>query len=195
MKTAHERAEEPPGSKPNGKHPQEITKHTEVTPASRLLKSRQTRERSQFRVSERSREFLRKFYPDASLDEWNDWRWQNRNRVRTLADLERMIELSPEELGAIKRHSGALPLGIVPYYASLLEPNNPMQGLRRTVVPVLGEYDTSRGENEDPLGEDTPQPGTGPGASLSRPRPAAGNQFLFGLLPLLHPCPHGWLGW
>ncbi|MDH5621967.1 MAG: KamA family radical SAM protein, partial [Gammaproteobacteria bacterium] len=47
---------------------------------------------------------------------------------------------------------------IVPYYASLLEPDNPMQGLRRTVVPVLGEYDTSRGENEDPLGEDTHSP-------------------------------------
>jgi lysine 2,3-aminomutase len=158
MKTAHERAEEPPGSKPNGHYSQETTTHSEVTPATRLLKSRQTRERSKFCVSERSREFLRKFYPHASLDEWNDWRWQNRNRVRTLADLERMIELSPEELGAIKRHSGALPLGIVPYYASLLDPRNPMQGLRRTVVPVLGEYDTSRGENEDPLGEDSHSP-------------------------------------
>jgi lysine 2,3-aminomutase len=109
-------------------------------------------------VSERSREFLRKFYPDATLDEWNDWRWQNRNRVRTLADLERMIELSPDELAAIKRHSGALPLGIVPYYASLLDPTNPLQGLRRTVVPVLGEFDTSRGENTDPLGEDAHSP-------------------------------------
>jgi lysine 2,3-aminomutase len=159
MKTAYERAEEPPGSKPNGNYSQTITSHTDVAaPVTQLLKSRQKRERSQFRVSERSREFLRKFYPDTSLDEWNDWRWQNRNRVRTLADLERMIELSPEELAAIKRHSGALPLGIVPYYASLLEPNNPMQGLRRTVVPVLGEYDTSRGENEDPLGEDTHSP-------------------------------------
>ena len=72
-------------------------------------------------MSKRSAEFLRKFYPDAAIDEWNDWRWQNRNRVRTLADLERMVELSAEELAAIKRHNGALPLGIVPYYASLLE--------------------------------------------------------------------------
>jgi lysine 2,3-aminomutase len=33
--------------------------------------------------------------------------------------------------------------------------------LRRTVVPVLGEYELSRGENEDPLGEDghSPVPG------------------------------------
>lgn len=159
MKTAQEQAEEPPGLKPNSKHSQVITTHPGVTtPVTRLLKSRQKRERSQFRVSERSREFLRKFYPDATLDEWNDWRWQNRNRVRTLADLERMIELSPDELAAIKRHSGALPLGIVPYYASLLDPTNPLQGLRRTVVPVLGEFDTSRGENTDPLGEDAHSP-------------------------------------
>ena len=35
-------------------------------------------------------------------------------------------------------HTGALPVGITPYYASLLDPENPAQGLRRTVVPVHG---------------------------------------------------------
>ncbi len=158
MKTAQERAEEPPGRMLNSKSSPESITHPNPAPATSLLKSRQKRERSQFHVSERSREFLRKHYPDATIDEWNDWRWQNRNRVRTLADLERMIELSPDELAAIKRHTGALPLGIVPYYASLLDPKDPMQGLRRTVVPVLGEFDTSRGENEDPLGEDSHSP-------------------------------------
>ncbi|NQV87559.1 MAG: KamA family radical SAM protein [Woeseiaceae bacterium] len=158
MKTAQERAEEPPGRMLNGKSSPNGVTHPNHTPATSLLQSRQNRERSKFHVSERSLEFLKKYYPDATIDEWNDWRWQNRNRVRTLADLERMIDLSPDELGAIKRHTGALPLGIVPYYASLLDPKDPMQGLRRTVVPVLGEFDTSRGENEDPLGEDSHSP-------------------------------------
>ncbi|HLU07699.1 MAG TPA: KamA family radical SAM protein [Woeseiaceae bacterium] len=112
-------------------------------------------------MSERSADFLARYYPDATVDDWNNWRWQNRYRVRTLADLARFIELSEEESAAIRRHTGALPVGITPYYASLLDRHDPLQPLRRTVVPVLGEYELSRGENEDPLGEDghSPVPG------------------------------------
>ena len=51
-----------------------------------------------------------------------------------------------------------MPVGITPYYASLISRDDPAQGIRRTVVPVLGEYETSRGEAEDPLGEDTHSP-------------------------------------
>jgi lysine 2,3-aminomutase len=69
-----------------------------------------------------------------------------------------MITLSDEENDAVKRHAGALPVGITPYYASLLDPLDAGQALRKTVVPVLGEYRLSRGENEDPLGEDSHSP-------------------------------------
>src|SRR5665811_215648 len=66
-----------------------------------------------------------------------------------------------EETTAIARHTGSLPVGITPYYASLLDPLDANQAMRKTVVPVLGEYEISRGENEDPLGEDghSPVPG------------------------------------
>jgi lysine 2,3-aminomutase len=141
MKTAQVAAEEPPGP---------LVQH--------VSKSPQSIGPSRFRVSQRSVDFLRRFYPDATLENWNDWRWQTRNRVRTLADLERMIELSAEESDAIKRHTGSLPVGITPYYASLLDPLQAGQGLRRTVVPVLGEYETSRAESGDPLGEDAHSP-------------------------------------
>ena len=130
-------------------------------PSNSLNKKIARRDRAKFRVSERSAEFRLRHYPDATTDEWNDWRWQNRHRVRTLADLGRLIRLSEEEVAAIKRHTGALPVGITPYYASLLDAHDPLQPLRRTVVPVLGEYELSRGENEDPLAEDghSPVPG------------------------------------
>lgn len=116
---------------------------------------------SAFKVSRKSEEFRRQFYPSSTIEEWNNWRWQNRNRVRTLSDLQRMMTLSDDETAAIARHTGALPVGVTPYYASLLDPLDANQALRKTVVPVLGEYEISRGENEDPLGEDghSPVPG------------------------------------
>jgi lysine 2,3-aminomutase len=127
-------------------------------PTNRLTKTIAKRDRAKFAVAERSAAFLARYYPDATEDDWNNWRWQNRHRVRTLADLGRMMELSAEETAAIKRHTGALPVGITPYYASLLDGRDTMQPLRRTVVPVLGEYELTRGENEDPLGEDSHSP-------------------------------------
>jgi lysine 2,3-aminomutase len=158
MKTAIVVAEEPPGSSARRRPSFSESPLHHISPAIRLEPAIAKRDRPKFRVSERSKEFLSRCYPSATVDDWNDWRWQNRNRVRTLADLERMITLSDEESDAIRRHTGALPVGITPYYASLLDRQDAGQGLRRTVVPVLGEYETSRGENEDPLGEDTHSP-------------------------------------
>ena len=129
---------------------------TSIGPARNGATSRSIRPR--FRVSERSREFLSEFFPQATLADWNDWRWQNRNRIRTLSDLGRIVELTDDETLAIRRHSGSLPVGITPYYASLLDRHDATQALRRTVVPVLGEFLHTRGEADDPLGEDTHSP-------------------------------------
>jgi lysine 2,3-aminomutase len=109
-------------------------------------------------ISPRSRAFKEKFFPEASPSEWNDWRWQNRHRIRTLDGLARIIELSDDEAAAIRRHEGPLPVGITPYYASLLDPHDPGQALRRTVVPVLNEFERATGEADDPLGEDSDSP-------------------------------------
>jgi lysine 2,3-aminomutase len=158
MKTARQRAEEPPDAGSCRPSAPAAPAFRSVPAPDSLNQAIAKRDRSKLRVSERSREFLARFYPEATVDDWCDWRWQNRHRVRTLADLERMLVLSEDERAAIKRHTGALPVGITPYYASLLSPDDAGQPLRRTVVPVLGEYEVSRGEAEDPLGEDTHSP-------------------------------------
>lgn len=158
MKTASQTAEEPP-ERGSSKLASPATRSRRPLPATPKLQTTiARRDRARFCVSDRSAEFLARHYPDATVDDWNDWRWQNRHRVRTLADLERMIDLSDDETAAIRQHTGALPVGITPYYASLLDRNDALQALRRTVVPVLGEYVVSRGENDDPLGEDAHSP-------------------------------------
>jgi lysine 2,3-aminomutase len=159
MKTIVGDAEEPPGTVPVTSLP--LSAPNKVSRIDHVNQATSLGERYRFRTSQRSMEFLQRFYPDASLADWNDWRWQNRRRIRTLADLARMIDLSEEENAAIRQHTGSLPVGITPYYASLIDAHDPAQALRRTVVPVLGEYEFTRGEAEDPLGEDghSPVPG------------------------------------
>ena len=114
-----------------------------------------------FRSPPASKAFLKRFYPAATLVNWNDWRWQSRNRIRTLAQMEKMLVLSDDERQAMVEGGSMLPVGITPYYMSLLDPNNPDQPLRRTVVPTTGEFVRTAGEADDPLGEDghSPVPG------------------------------------
>jgi lysine 2,3-aminomutase len=116
-----------------------------------------------FAVAPRSEEFRARFFPFATAAEWCDWRWQLRNRVRTLESLEKILPLSEDERTAIARHTGPLPFAITPYYLSLVEAEDGAadQPLRRTMIPVTDEYLRTPGEAEDPLGEerDSPVPG------------------------------------
>lgn len=102
--------------------------------------------------------FRSRFFPEATESDWNDWRWQLRHRITSIDELSRLIRLSEDELRAITHNREALPLSITPYYASLLDGENPHQPLRRTVVPVSAEYVRSPGESDDPLGEDAHSP-------------------------------------
>jgi lysine 2,3-aminomutase len=98
--------------------------------------------------------FRRRFFPQATSAEWNDWRWQSRHRITKLAQLEQMLVLSDDERAALIQGESMLPVGITPYYLSLVSGEDPQQGLRRTVIPVTGEFVRMPGEADDPLGED-----------------------------------------
>ncbi len=111
-----------------------------------------------FPISPRSEEFRARFYPDVSGSEWCDWRWQLRNRIRGLEDLEHVVRLSEDERAGITKRRGSLPFAITPYYLSLVDPENQDQPIRRTMIPVMDEYIRMPGEAEDPLGEDKDSP-------------------------------------
>lgn len=98
--------------------------------------------------------FRKRHFPDATAADWSDWRWQLRNRIKNLADLERVFTLSADERSAVGRHNGSLPVGITPYYASLFDAENAADPLRRTHIPVGDEYLRTPGEADDPLSED-----------------------------------------
>ncbi len=109
----------------------------------------------------RTRQFRKTFYPDVQDKDWNDWRWQSRHRVRTLAQFEQMLELSEAEREGLVSGGSMLPVGVTPYYMSLLDRHDALNPLRKTVVPVRDEFIRTPGEADDPLGEDghSPVPG------------------------------------
>lgn len=107
-----------------------------------------------FPASDRSKAFLKQFYPLATLHDWNDWKWQVRNRIRRVEVLDKMLNLTADEKAAVEKRTGNLPIAITPYYLSLFDPHNSQQPLRKTHIPVGDEFIQIKGEDPDPLGED-----------------------------------------
>ena len=153
-------AEEPP-SRPKAVHSLLSKPHhpinaltppavTAAAPGLGLLTARAER----FPVGPQTRAFRKRFFADVDPAQWNDWRWQARNRIRSLEHLDHIFQLSDDERDAVARHQGSLPLGITPYYASLMARDDPSEPLRRTHIPVGTEYLKTPGEADDPLGED-----------------------------------------
>ncbi len=104
-------------------------------------------------VSNRSSEFMTRYFPLTTLESWNDWKWQLRNAFTSLEDLKKIMKLSEKEVLAINNLKGRLPLRITPYFASLIYNSKPSDPLRRNVVPVVEELFETPSEQADPLHE------------------------------------------
>jgi lysine 2,3-aminomutase len=93
--------------------------------------------------------------------QWSDWRWQQRQRVTTMESLEKVIRVSPDEREAFDRTTAEFHMGITPYYAALMDVEDPSCPVRQQSVPVMGELNVLDVDLEDPLGEekDMPVPG------------------------------------
>jgi lysine 2,3-aminomutase len=104
----------------------------------------------------------RGFWHDVPEAQWNDWRWQLKNRITTLAQLERLMPtLSPEERAGAQFANTKLALGITPYFFNLIDPADENCPIRRQVIPRIEETTTAAWELSDPCGEDghSPVPG------------------------------------
>jgi lysine 2,3-aminomutase len=98
---------------------------------------------------------------DTPDSDWNDWRWQQRNRVTRMTELEKVLTVTDEERTAFAKSDAMFHMGITPYYASLMDPEDPNDPIRLQSVPKLGELVFSPVDLEDPLAEerDMPVPG------------------------------------
>ncbi len=111
-----------------------------------------------FPESERAARFRRRYFPDATAAQWADWRWQLRNRVRDQAGVERIFSLTETEREGFARGGRSLPVGMPPYYVSVVADGDPGGALRKTMIPRAAEFEVHPGERADPLGEDDHRP-------------------------------------
>ncbi|MDQ7040114.1 MAG: KamA family radical SAM protein [Rhodothermus sp.] len=90
---------------------------------------------------------------DPTHPQWRDWRWQMRHRIRSAEELDRWIRLTDEERQAIEATRGVFRWNITPYYARLMDPEDPACPIRRQVVPCLEELAPDLIGLMDPLEE------------------------------------------
>ena len=98
------------------------------------------------------------YWPAATTEEWNDWRWQLRHRITTPEQAAEYLRLTPDEREGLLLTRNKLAFAITPHYFNLIEADNPDCPIRRQVIPRAGEAVVTPGEMADPCGEDSHMP-------------------------------------
>jgi lysine 2,3-aminomutase len=94
-------------------------------------------------------------------EEWNDWRWQIRNMLSDVDEIMQVVNLTKQEAEDVRKVMHGFRVGITPYYASLMDPDDYRCPVRMQAVPVLAETRRGAGDMEDPLHEDEDSPAPG----------------------------------
>ncbi len=95
---------------------------------------------------------------NVSTDDWNNWTWQLRNRVTTLAQLEEHLVLAEAERAGVLLSGNKLALAVTPHFFNLIHPTDPDCPIRRQVIPRIEETWDHQEEMADPCGEDSHMP-------------------------------------
>ncbi len=129
------------------------------------------------------------YWPDVAPEHWNDWKWQLKNRVTTLAQLEQHLTLSDEERNGVLLSGNE---ARARRHAALFQPDRegqselpdspPGHSARRGKLGVALRHGRS-------VRRRFAHAGAGFGASLSGSRALSRDRSLRELLPLLHAQP------
>ncbi|MEE2714993.1 MAG: lysine 2,3-aminomutase, partial [Verrucomicrobiota bacterium] len=104
----------------------------------------------------------RSAWSSVSKEDWNDWRWQLKNRISSLERLQQHIpNLSHEETEGARLAETKLAMAITPHFFNLIDKEDPECPIRRQMLPRMEETHTAPWEMDDPCGEDdhSPVPG------------------------------------
>lgn len=97
-------------------------------------------------------------FKDVTDNDWNDWKWQFRNRIRDIETLEKVANITKEEKDNLSKCLKKFKMAITPYYAALMDKDNRKDPVRMLSVPSLNEIFDASSDLEDPLYEDVDSP-------------------------------------
>lgn len=93
-------------------------------------------------------------WADVAPDDWDNWKWQQAHRLRRTVDFEHTVGLFDDERQAFVASADRFRVAVTPYYASLIDPDDPDCPIRRQALPQPGELTTFPFELADPLAEE-----------------------------------------
>jgi lysine 2,3-aminomutase len=96
----------------------------------------------------------RSIWRDVPLEKWDDWHWQMQHRITSAEKLAQMVPITPREQRTIERALDRFRFAVPPYYASLIDPEDPECPIRMQSIPGDGELMVGDFDIEDPLNEE-----------------------------------------
>ena len=97
-------------------------------------------------------------WADVTQEQWDSWEWQVRNRITDIDTLKKVVNLTSDEEEGVKKALETLRMGITPYYALLMDENDPHCPVRMQAVPTILETHKADADMDDPLHEDSDSP-------------------------------------
>lgn len=119
---------------------------------------------SQIILAKKQQEKILTFF-HSNEQSWNNWQWQIDNRICSVKTLSQILPLSGYEIQNIEKVESSFRWAISPYYASLIDPQNPQDPIRKLAIPDIKELCNS-GET-DPMDE----AGHNPAGAITRRYP------------------------
>ncbi|RCX20073.1 lysine 2,3-aminomutase [Anaerobacterium chartisolvens] len=107
---------------------------------------------------------MRREYTDVPLwknvlkSQWDDWKWQVANRITTIEELEQVVVLTEDEKHGVRECLGKLRMAVTPYYATLIDPKDVKDPIRKQAIPLPFEIEKSKCDMDDPLHEEVDSP-------------------------------------
>ena len=98
---------------------------------------------------------------NVSGKDWNDWKWQLRNRLTKIEDVVKVLNPSQKTVEGIKAATKSFRMAITPYYAKLIDINSSHCPVKAQAIPSSSESMFTDSDMVDPLeeGRDSPVPG------------------------------------
>ena len=92
----------------------------------------------------------------ATEENWNDYKWQLKNRIFDLDTLLQIIKLEDDEVQAVREVGEQFRWGISPYYLALIDEDNKYDPIKLQAIPTKAELLV--GGQSDPMGEEYTNP-------------------------------------